>query len=134
MKTIKFKFIALLIVLAGIGGSCSVDDNEDYCFFSAYTATSSVAGPTTTTVNVPITLTVGFIPLTSCGAFKTFSEGTTFPKSIKVLADYTGCNCPATKTETKVPYIFTATTPGEYVLNFATATDIPKTITITVTE
>lgn len=134
MKTIKFKFIALLVVLAGIGGSCSVDDNEDYCFFSAPTAASSVTGPTTTTVNTPITLTVGFVPINSCGVFKVFSETSTFPKTIKIMADYTGCSCPTTTTETKVPYVFTATTPGSYVLNFASATEIPKTITITVTE
>lgn len=136
MKTIKFKFIALLIVLAGIGGACSMDDGEDYCFQSSYTGVTGVTGPTTTTVNTPITLNVSYVPLGSCGVFNRFTETTTFPKDIKVLVDYEGCTCPPTEKLSMEPYVFTATTPGEYVLNFLTGSEInPKiTKTITVTE
>lgn len=136
MKTIKLKLIALLVVLTGIGGACTVDDDESYCFTSRYTGVTGVSGPTTTTVNTPITLNVSYVPLGVCGEFNTFSETTTFPKDIKVLVDYEGCNCPATERIDMQPYTFTATTPGEYVLNFLTGNEItPKiTKTITVTE
>lgn len=135
MKTIKLKFIALLIVFAGIGAACSVDDDANYCFSSRYTEPTGVSGPETTTVNTPITLSVSYIPLGSCGIFNDFSETTTFPKEIKLLVDYPGCECPPTEEVSVEPYIFTATTPGEYVLEFLTTNpDEPIVKTITVTQ
>lgn len=133
MKTLKFKFIALLILLAGIGGACSVDDDENYCFQSRYTGADGVTGPTTTTVNTPLTLTVSYIPLGSCGKFNTFSETATFPKEIKILVDYEGCTCPPTDKVSSEPYVFTATTPGEYVLKFMTGIEATPSITKTIT-
>ncbi|PZR19897.1 MAG: hypothetical protein DI539_12515 [Flavobacterium psychrophilum] len=136
MKTIKIKFIAILVLVAGIGGACSLDDKDQYCFTSQYTGVKSISGPSATTVNTPITINVSYIPLGSCGEFNKFTETNEFPKDIKVLVDYEGCNCPATDTADTVPYTFTATTPGEYVVNFLTGNEItPKiTKTITVTE
>lgn len=134
MKTIKFKFIAFLIVLASIS-ACSTEKNEGYCFRSVYTAVKSVAGPETTAVNTAITINVTYIPLGTCGKFKQFTETTTFPKEIKVLVDYEGCNCLPTEKEETIPYSFTATTAGEYILKFQTADpSAPVTKKITVTE
>jgi len=134
MKTIKFKFIALLFVLAGIGTACSVDDDENYCFSSIFVEPTGVTGPTTTTVNVPITFNVSFKPFNKCGKFNDFSETNTFPKEIKILVDYEGCQCASTDATLTEPYVFTATTSGEYVLKFLTskpAEPIVKTITVT---
>lgn len=134
MKTIKFKLIGFLLILAGIGAACSVDSNQDnYCFQSRYTATKSVSGPDQTTVNTPITIEVKYRPLGICGKFNKFEETTSFPKDIKILVDYEGCDCPLGETDKTQPYTFTATTPGTYVLNFLTATTIPVSKTITVT-
>ncbi|MFD2602091.1 hypothetical protein [Flavobacterium suzhouense] len=141
MKTMKLKFITLLTIVASIGGACSLDDKEQYCFTSQYTGITGVTGPSATTVNTPITLNVSYIPLGTCGTFNKFTEtqtitGQDFPKDIKVLVDYEGCQCPATDTAETVSYTFTATTPGSYELNFLTGVEAnPKiTRTITVTE
>lgn len=134
MKTITFKLLAFLIILGGIS-SCSTDKNERYCFRSAYTAVKSVSGPDTTPVNTPITINVVYVPLGTCGKFKQFTETTTFPKEIKVLVDYEGCNCLPTEEERTLPYSFIATTAGEYVLKFLTADpSSPVTKKIIVTE
>ncbi|MDV6169949.1 hypothetical protein R1T16_16040 [Flavobacterium sp. DG1-102-2] len=136
MKNLKFKFVAFLIVLACISAACSVDDNDNYCYFQSYTNPTGVTGPTTTTVNTPITLNVAFIPLGTCGKFNRFAEATTTsPKEIRILLDYEGCSCPPTTKESTAPYTFTATTAGEYELRFVAA-DPTKMIVrkITVTE
>lgn len=133
MKTIKFKFIAFLLIIAAIGAACSVDNNEDnYCFQSRYTAATGVTGPDQTTVNTPITIQVKYRPLGICGKFNKFDETTSFPKDIKILVDYDGCDCPLGEEDEIEPYTFTATTPGTYVLNFLTA-DSSKPVTKTVT-
>lgn len=137
MKTIRFKLIALLFALAGIGVACSVDDGENYCFVTQATPAMGVTGPSATTVNVPITLNVTYAPYGSCGKFNRFYEkAATFPKEITIVVDYEGCNCPPTEELRMEPYVFTATTPGEYVLKFLTGDDIIPSIdkTITVTE
>lgn len=136
MKTIKFKFIALLVILAGIGGACSLDDSDNYCFQTKATPILGVSGPTGTTVNTPLTLNVTYTPYGSCGAFNTFSQTSTFPKEITLIVDYEGCECPPTEELRTQPYVFTATTPGEYVLKFKTddTTNPFITKTITVTE
>jgi len=135
MKTIKFNFIAFLILLSGIGAACSVDSNQDdYCFRSVYTAATGVSGPSETKINVPIKLDVRYTPIGTCGKFNKFDETTTFPKDIKILVDYEGCDCPATDIDKTEPYTFTATTAGTYVLNFLTANSsapVSKTITVT---
>lgn len=135
MKTIQFKLIAFLVLLSGIGAACSVSDdsNSNYCFRSVYTATTGISGPSATTVNTPITLEVKYTPLGTCGKFNRFDETTSFPKDIKILVDYEGCECPPTDVAVTLPYTFTASTPGTYVLNFLTGTDIPVSKTITVT-
>lgn len=134
MKTLKFKFIAFLIIITALG-ACTVDKDENYCFRSLYTAVKTVTGPDTTTVNTEITINVNYIPLWTCAKFNTFSETNTFPKEIKVLVDYEGCNCPTTDKTSTQPYTFKATTAGEYVLKFQTANPAaPVTKTITVTE
>lgn len=134
MKTIQFKLIAFLVLLSGIGAACSVsDDNNNYCFISKNTAATGVSGPSETTVNTPITLEVKYTPLGSCGKFNKFTETTNFPKDIKILVDYEGCDCGFKDITATQPYTFTASTPGTYVLNFLTASTIPVSKTITVT-
>jgi len=133
MKTLKFKFLALLVAIVTIVG-CSMGDDQPSCFTQAYAPTTAVTGPETTTVNVPITFNVSFSIGNSCGVFNRFAETVSFPKTVIATADYTGCSCnPVTAVTTK-PYVFTAPTAGTYVLNFATTnadTPIVKTITVT---
>lgn len=133
MKTLKLKFIAFLVILSGIGAACSVDsDQDDYCFRSLYTAATGISGPSETKINVPITLNVRYRPLGTCGKFNKFEETGSFPKDIKLLVDYSGCECPATDVDATQPYTFTAIAPGTYTLNFLTA-DSTKPITTTIT-
>jgi len=139
MKNLKFKFIALLIFAAGIGAACSVDDNDNYCFSSAYVPISAVTGPTTTKINVPITFNVSYLPGGTCGKLNHIVESklTTeepLKKSISVLVNFEGCQCPATDKVLTDPYTFTASTVGSYELKFLTkdsAAPIIKTITVT---
>ena len=133
MKTIKFKLIVFLVILSGIGAACTVDsDQDDYCFRSVYTAATGVSGPSTTKINVPITLNIRYTPLGTCGKFNKFDETGSFPKDIKILVDYNGCDCPQTDVDVTQPYTFNATTAGTYTLNFLTA-DSTKPISTTIT-
>lgn len=134
MKTIKIKFIALLVLLTGIG-ACSVDDSDNYCFITKPTGILGVSGPATIAVNTPLTLNVTYTPYGSCGTFNAFSQTSVFPKEITLVVDYEGCECPPTEELRMEPYIFTATTPGDYVLKFRTDDSanpfISRTITVT---
>lgn len=133
MKSIQLKFVAFLVILVATV-ACSTDKHENYCFRSVTTPIQSVSGSETTAVNTPITFNVTFTPLDSCGKFRQFVETPGFPKEIKILADHEGCNCLPTEEAVTLPYSFTATTAGEYVLKFVTDnpnTPIIKTITVT---
>ncbi|AWH85955.1 hypothetical protein HYN59_12930 [Flavobacterium album] len=97
--------------------------------------TLEVTGPTTTTINTPITLNVTFRVANSCGTFNRFVETTTFPKNIVALVDYSGCQCTDTPTASLTkPYTFTATAAGTYELRFLQENNLYITRTITVTE
>ena len=134
MKNLNFKLIAFLVFITVVGTACSVDNNDNYCFSSSFIAPKAVTGPDTTTINTPIVINVSYIPLGTCGKFNKFNETATFPKEIRILLDYNGCNCPATDKVSTEPYTFTATTAGTYELRFITATNTPIVKTITVTE
>ena len=140
MKNLKLKFIALLILAAGIGAACSVDDKDNYCFSSAYVPISAVTGPTTTKINVPITFNVSYLPGGTCGKLNHIVESkpTTdepLKRNITVLVDYVGCQCPATDKALTDPYTFTASAAGTYELKFSTSdVKVPIVKTITVTE
>lgn len=116
--------------------ACSVDDNNNnYCFYNGQMTTLEVTGPTTTTVNVPVTLNVTFRVANSCGAFNRFVQTTTFPKNIVALVDYSGCQCTDTPSGSLTkPYTFTATAAGTYELRFLQENNLYITRTITVTE
>lgn len=135
MKILKVKFLALTALLAVIVSACSVSDNDRYCFNQYYTQPAKVEGPTSVVVNAPLTLTVTYVPLGTCGEFNRFTETTEGnTKEIKLLVNYEGCECPQTTQTRTEPYKFTATTPGEYSLVFLTADPtkpIVKTITVT---
>lgn len=135
MKTIKFKFIALLVILAGIGVACSTNDDEQYCFVRQATPAKGVTGPETTAVNIPIVLNVSYLPYGSCGKFYNFSETEIFPKDITIVVDYEGCECPPTEELEVEPYTFKSNKAGTYQLKFLTGNGtndfISKTITVT---
>ncbi|MHA3788874.1 hypothetical protein ACX0HA_11730 [Flavobacterium hauense] len=135
MKTIKFKFIALLVLLAGIGIACSSNNDDPYCFVRQATPATEVTGPTTTTIDLPVVLDVTYLPYGTCGKFNAFSETDIFPKDITIVVDYEGCECPENK-DTKVePYTFKSNKAGTYELRFRTGNTsnpyISKTITVT---
>lgn len=134
MKTLKFKFLALLIAVGTITACSLGDDSDQYCFTQGYVPATTVTGPETTTVNVPITLNVTFSVGNSCGVFNRFAETTSFPKTVVALVDYTGCQCTAVTTPTTKTYTFTAPAAGTYEIRFTTANNtqpIVKTITVT---
>lgn len=134
MKILKLRFVALMAVLAAIGSACSVDDAEPYCFSSYFVSPKTVTGASTTTVNTPLVLTVGYQPTRTCAQFNRFVESATFPKDIQLRVDFVGCDCPATNETRTQNYTFTATTPGEYQLKFIAENpenNIVKTITVT---
>ncbi|MGQ2984687.1 hypothetical protein [Flavobacterium sp.] len=134
MKTLKLRFIALIIVIAATA-ACSVDNGPQTCFFNAQMATTAVTGPETTLVNVPITFNVTFRVGNDCGVFNRFLETNGFPKQIVALVDYPGCDCTNTPTATQTkPYTFTASAAGTYELKFVVDTNvfITKTVTVTV--
>ena len=138
MKTIKFKFIALLFAMGVITAACSLDDsNSGTCFNQYETVIDAVSGPVTTKINVPITFQATFKIANGCGVFNRFLETTSFPKKIDALVDYSGCSCETLGASVTKPYTFTAATAGTYVLQFIAgvtngeATYITKTITVT---
>ena len=138
MKNLKLKFIAFLILVTGFGAACSVKDSDNYCYSTAYAAITAVTGPSATTINVPITFDVTYLPGGTCGTLNHITESAsstgTLSKDISVLVNYEGCQCPATDKTLTAPYTFTATTAGTYELKFITKTagqPIVKTIVVT---
>jgi hypothetical protein len=136
MKTLKFKFIAFVLVLTAVA-ACSLDDGKESCDYSQTMATKVIGGTNTptTVVNQPLQISVTFEVNNGCGIFNHFIESTGYPKNIVAQVDYTGCNCADTTTnEMTKQYTFTAATAGDYVLNFLTAdADAPKVVTVHVT-
>jgi hypothetical protein len=133
MKTLKFKFLALLVAIGAITG-CSMSDDQPSCYQQAYAPTTAVNGPNETTVNVPITLNISFSLGNTCGEFIRFSETVSFPKSVVATAEYTGCDCAIDTSINTEPYVFTAPTAGTYELRFLTSGETPIVKTITVTQ
>lgn len=134
MKILKVRFTIALAVLAIIGSACSVDNDEAYCFSSYFVSPQTVSGASTTTVNTPLVLTVGYQPTRTCAQFNRFVESLTYPREIQLKVDYVGCDCPSTNETRTQNYTFTATTPGEYQLKFIAENpenNIVKTITVT---
>ena len=135
MKNIKLKFLALVIIIAGITAACSLDgDNDTTCYSSGFAYTSAVSGPDSTIVNRPITINLDFKLDNSCGSFNRIAETNGYPKDIVPVVEYNGCNCTATSTTLTKPYIFTAPAAGSYVLRFQkddTPAYITKTIVVT---
>jgi hypothetical protein len=136
MKNLKFKLIALLVIISVVT-ACSIDNDNDnnYCFSQDFVATTSVNGPDSTTVNVPINIDVTFTTTNSCQTFSQFIEDTSTPKKIGALIDQTGCQCTTVNTLVTKPYSFNATTVGTYTLHFITANaDAPIVKTVVVTS
>ena len=135
MKNIKLKFLALVIIIAGITAACSLDgDNDTTCYSSGYAFTTSVSGPDSTVVNRPITINLNFKLDNSCGSFNRIAESNGYPKDIFPIVEYNGCDCTTTATTLTKPYIFTAPAAGSYVLRLqkdATPAYITKTIVVT---
>jgi len=136
MKNIKFQFLALILVLAGITVACSIDSdsNNNTCYSSGYAFTDAISGPDSTRVNTPITINVSFKLLNSCGTFNRMLETNGYPKDIAPYVEYTGCNCTTVSTTLTKPYVFTAPAAGTYVLRFqkdATPSFLTKTIVVT---
>jgi len=140
MKTINFKFLTLLLVVAFITGACSLDDsNSGSCNVQYEMLIDAVAGPdaVTTTVNVPVTLQVTFKIANGCGTFNRFVENVSYPKQIDALVDYVGCSCETAGSTVTKQYTFISANPGSYVLQFISGvsagqtTYITKTITVT---
>ncbi|MFP9114500.1 hypothetical protein ACLI1A_11195 [Flavobacterium sp. RHBU_3] len=123
-----------LIALVGIS-ACSLNSDDPYCFVRTGTPILGVSGATTTTINTPITFSVGVQISNSCGAFNSFSETSGFPKDITAIVDYNGCSCDQTESSLTEEYTFTATAAGTYELRFQTDdTEAPIVKTITVTN
>lgn len=126
----------LLAVLFISFTSCLGDsDNENECYDAIYVGVNDVTGPTTATINQPITLDVKFNVVNSCGSFQAYYEEATNTneKTITVLAKYLGCDCDQGIVEKTIPYTFTATATGTYVLKFKITNTTFKTMTIVVT-
>lgn len=133
MKYFTSLFIAILSVFVL---SCSNDDDATphTCYTSETTNFDEVTGPETTTVNTPITLNATVTITNGCGQFVNFIESNSFPKEIAARVDYTGCTCTDIVEIVTVPYVFQASAPGEYTLNFRADNGLFISKTITVTE
>jgi len=140
MKSIKFKFLTLLFVVAIITGACSLDDSDSGSCNAQYEMLiDAVAGPDAITVKVneSVTLQVTFKIANGCGVFNRFAETLSYPKQIDALVDYTGCSCDTDGSSVIKPYVFVSSNSGTYVLQFISsvvagqANYITKTITVT---
>lgn len=138
MKTLKNSFITkimVLLVMALTTSSCLGDaDPQVECFETLYVGVKDVTGPTTASINQPITLDVLFDVESTCGSFNGFYEEATGTneKTIVVQAKYLGCECTIGTVTRTVPYTFTALATGTYVLKFKINNSTFKTITIVV--
>lgn len=114
--------------------SCSLENNTNSnCIYYEGTSTTAVEGPSETTRNVPIDLTVTFNVYNSCGQFYLFhEEPITNGKIITVNAVYEGCDCTQALYQRTKNYTFSSSTTGSFLLRFklTNATYIDKTITV----
>ncbi|MBE99427.1 hypothetical protein [Flavobacterium coralii] len=113
--------------------SCSLDGNDDNCYIEIYGEFSAVTAPATATVNTPVNIETKVKIVNDCGDFKRFSESNSFPKIIKPVIDYRGCEC-VTKAETVTEvYTITFEEAGEYQLRFPSGSGsyISKNIIVT---
>lgn len=128
------RYLFIIIAFAAtLAAGCSTDPAGNYCFEQVQTGIDEVTGPETTVINEPVTLQASFKIYNSCGTFNRFNESSGFPKTIRAVVNYSGCNCQEIiKTETK-PYIFQYPRTGQYILKFVKpdGTFITKTITVT---
>lgn len=135
MKTLRLKFIALGIAVAGIIAACSLDGGVQECGFTQVNPITAVAGETTMVVTDSIIFDVSVKLTNECGELQQFTETNGFPKRISALSYYDECQCGSQAVTVIEPYTFKASAPGTYELRFVTANaDQPIIKTITVTE
>ena len=136
MKTLKFKFVAALIAIAGITAACSIDGDtgSTNCYSAGYAYTDAIQSSVDSVlVNIPLNINVTFKIANSCGTFVAFREEATFPKTVAPYIEYTGCNCTATPNAVIKPYEFKSAVPGTFQLKFlkdANGTYITKNIVV----
>lgn len=116
----KTNIILLIsITLFGLLISCSDDDNENECISSNTEYVISINSPTTGVVNETINIEVNFQVFNGCGGFGKFIETQNGnSRVIEVEAKYVGCICTQDAPIRTVNYEFTASSIGDYELNF----------------
>ena len=135
MKTLRLKFIALGIAVAGIIAACSLDEGIQECTYTQVNPITAVTGETTMTVTDSIIFDVTVKLANECGEFQQFTETNGFPKRISALSYYDNCQCGSQTVTITEPYKFKTSAPGTYELKFVTDdADEPIVKIITVTE
>ena len=88
MKTLRLKFIALGIAVAGIIAACSLDEGIQECTYTQVNPITAVTGETTMTVTDSIIFDVTVKLANECGEFQQFTETNGFPKRISAVGRF----------------------------------------------
>jgi hypothetical protein len=114
-----YKFLLLFIILTA--SSCLSDENNNSCYEISGTPTTSVDGPNSTTVGVPITLEITYTVMNNCDSFYLFFEEELLgAKYYTVNVRYDGCNCEQQNFSRTQSFEFVSQQVGSFALRFKT--------------
>lgn len=129
------KYFLPSLLLIFLLSSCISDDRVNNCYEISGTPTTSVDGPTETTLGVPITLQVTYTVMNNCDSFYLFFEEEMFgAKYYTVNVRYDGCNCEQQNFSRTTPFEFVPQAVGTFALRFKTTNSTFVEHIIEVTE
>ncbi|MFY8186904.1 MAG: hypothetical protein ACOVLC_02980 [Flavobacterium sp.] len=128
-------FILFSIFTVFTLSSCLSEDVNNSCYEISGTPTTSVDGPTETTVGVPITLDVTYTVRSNCDSFYLFFEEISQgAKYYTVNVRYDGCDCELRNYSRTEPFEFVSQEVGSFALRFKTTNTTYVEHVVEVTE
>lgn len=135
-RTMKLKvlYFSVLVFISSFIFSCANDDDiNNECIEYEVGYVTSVNAPTTVSVNETINIEVNYGVYNGCGGFGKFIETENGNvRIIEVEAKYEGCICTQDAPIRTTNYEFTASTTGEYELNFKSSPTEFITVILTI--
>lgn len=128
-------FSVILMMSFFLLTSCFSDDRDSNCYEISGTPTTSVDGPTETTLGVPVNLDVTYTVMNNCDSFYLFFEEEMLgAKYYTVNVRYDGCNCEQENYSRTTTFEFVPPSVGTFALRFKTTNTTYVEHIIEVTE
>ncbi len=113
-----FRHLLFVFITVITFTSCRLDNNNE-CFSISPAGISTIDGPSTATVNQPVSINMTFMVGNGCGSYystENFSEGDTTEVLVKVK--FQGCMCTQQVMTLQQTYTFTPTVPGPHYFKY----------------